>query len=535
MIPNDSFAGKKTAGNHTPFWVDSTSPILYNKLKENLHADLVVIGGGIAGLSVAYCLSKVGKKVVVVEDGYIGSGETGRTTAHLASALDDRFYEIEKTFGEESSKLAAQSHAAAIDFIEQTCKIEQIQCEFKRLDGYLFLHPTDNKENIDKEYEAALRAGLSVQKVTGIPGLLTQPELPALKFENQAQFHPMLYIKGLCEAIVKNGGKIYTETRAGEISESGIVTTEGFKVLADAIVVATNAPFSSKFILPMKQFPYRSYAIGALVEKAKLPSALWWDTGDYSQGDDAPYHYVRTQPYNETHDLLISGGEDHPTGLADAEGKSEEDRYETLEAWTRKYFPIAEIKYRWSGQVMEPADLLGYIGKNPGSGDTNIYVVTGDSGHGMTHGTIAGILIRDLLTGQENPWEKLYNPSRPQILKKAFSWLKDWTQGFIEYLTTKPADTDPSKIEQLEPGEGTIVKIEGQQYGVYKDATNDLHLVNAKCTHMGCTVKWNNDEKSWDCPCHGSRFAFNGDVLNGPANVPLDYHKDSNKYNNIEI
>lgn len=521
--------GKETAGAHKPFWIASSESIKYSPLAENTQTDVIIIGGGLAGVSVAYCLCKIGKRVVLVEDGYIGSGETGRTTAHLASALDDRFYELEKVFGEEITKLAAQSHAQAIDFIEKTCISENIDCDFKRTDGYLFLDPSDHISSIEKEYEAATRAGLTVEKTTQIPGLLVQPGL-SLKFSNQAQFHPMKYVKGLCDAIIRLGGKIYTETRATEISESGIITQNGYKVLADAVVVATNAPISSKFILPLKQFAYRTYAIGGLIAKGSLPNCLWWDTGNYNiDSDQPPYHYVRTENYDDKHDLLIVGGEDHSTGLADAEHVLEEERYDALETWARKLFPMQEIKYRWSGQVMEPIDLLGYIGKNPGS-DSNIYIVSGDSGHGMTHATIAGILITDMLTGKENPWKKIYNPSRNNILRKGITWLKELlSTSFVDYLKTNPSNTDASKVHDLKPGEGTIIKlVDGNKYGAFRDEQDMLHLVSAKCTHLGCTIKWNNDEKTWDCPCHGSRFAYNGEVINGPANDPLDYHKESN-------
>jgi len=519
--------GQVSSGAHTSFWTDSEPTIMYAPLTQHATTDVVVVGGGIAGLTVAYCLLKAGKQVILVEDGHIGSGETGRTTAHLANALDDRFYELDKVFGEDITKLAAESHGSAIDFIENTCLVENIECDFKRVDGYLFLDPSDQAESLEKEYISAKRAGLQVEKVLSVPGMIFQPG-PSLKFSNQAQFHPMKYLKGLCEAVIRKGGKIYTDTRAQEVSGSGIVTADGVKILADYVVVATNAPINSKYILPMRQFAYRSYVIGALVEKSKLPEVLWWDTGNYDMdADNPPYHYVRTEPYNETHHLLICGGEDHAVALADAENMVEEKRYNSLETWARQYFPMGEVIYRWSGQIMEPIDLLGYIGKTPADPNSNIYIVTGDSGHGLTHGTIAGILLTDMMTGKENPWEKVYNPSRMNIIKKAIAWMKEFSVGFLDYLATKPTDTDASKIQELKQDEGTIIKLEGTHYGAYRDKNNQLHLVDAKCTHMGCIVKWNNDEKSWDCPCHGSRFSYNGTVLNGPANEPLDYHKDN--------
>ena len=520
--------GKITAGAHVSFWTDSVPAIRFQPLRQNLQTDVVIVGGGISGVMTAYCLSQAGKRVALVEDGYIGSGETGRTTAHLANALDDRFYELERIFGENISKLAGQSHGSAIDFIEQTVRDEQIDCDFRRLPGYLFPHPSDDEKNIEKEFGAALRAGLPVEKTDHIPGLLVQPGAPGLVFHNQAQFHPLKYLRGMCDAIIRLGGQIYTETRASEIGGSGIVTADGIKVLADFVVVATNAPVTSRFLLPMKQFPFRTYAIGALVEKGRLSQALWWDTGDRdADSDNPPYHYVRTESYNETHDLLICGGEDHPTGLADAGNLPEEKRYDLLAAWARQYFPIGDVVYRWSGQVMEPADSLGYIGHSPGITPDNVFLVSGDSGHGMTHGTIAGMLLTDLITDKENPWEKMYSPSRFNFIGKGAAWIKEWLTGFVQYLTHNPSDKDASKLAALRKDEGTIVKIHGDTYGAYRDGHNRLLLVSAKCTHMGCTVKWNNDEKTWDCPCHGGRYTFTGEVLNGPPNRPLDYHRES--------
>lgn len=523
-IPTD---GKASAGSHTSFWLVSTEPIRYAPLRENLHVDVVVVGGGIAGVTTAYCLSKAGKRVALVEDGYIGSGETGRTTAHLTNVLDDRYYELERIYGEEISKLAAQSHAAAIDFMEKTVREENIDCDFRRVNGYLLLHPSDEAENIEREYEAAQRAGLQVEKINFVPGLLSQPGTMSLQFGKQAQFHVLHYIKGLCERIVSLGGKIFTETHAQEIQSTGIISHRGYRISAHSVVVATNAPVTSKYILPLKQFAYRTYAIAALVEKASLPPALWWDTGDHEANSDTPpYHYIRTEPYDDRYDLLISGGEDHPTGLADAEHVLEEQRYEALIEWTKAHFAIGEVKYRWSGQVMEPIDCLGYIGSSPGSTADNIYIVSGDSGNGMTHGTLAGILLTDLITGKKNPWEDMYSPARFKLLKTGGAWVREFVKGYLQYIKYHPTDVDATQLSQLPTDHGCLVKLHGHRYGAYRDAADQLHLVDAACTHLGCTIKWNNDEKTWDCPCHGSRFSYKGQVLNGPANSNLPYHAE---------
>ena len=519
--------GDVTSGNNTSFWLDSVGPVAFSPLDKDLDADVVIVGGGIAGMTIAYALVKSGKRVVLVEDGNIGSGETGRTTAHLVSALDDRYYQLERMYGEEQTKLIADSHKAAIDFIERTVKYHNIDCEFERLDGYLFLDPGDTDESLHKELKTAQKAGVEVVYLPAIPGM--NYASPALKFYNQAQFHPMKYLHGLAKAITGMGGLIFTNTHAVRIDDKGITTRAGHKVKADDIVVATNSPVNNRYMMHLKQYAYRTYVIGARVKKGSIPKALWWDTGDRSvNAEIPPYHYVRLQPLDDDFDLLICGGEDHPTGIADDKKVNEEDRYAVLEYWARDRFPIADVIYQWSGQVMEPMDSMGYIGKNSVA-EPNVYIVTGDSGNGMTHGTIAGLLIPDLIYGNENPWEEIYSPARFKFFSAGKTFFKELVGGFISYMKNKPHDVKSVEMTNIKNGEGKIVEFEGKKMGAYRDENGALHLVGGECTHLGCLIKWNNDEKSWDCPCHGSRFSHDGKVLNGPANTDLPYYSYYNE------
>jgi glycine/D-amino acid oxidase-like deaminating enzyme/nitrite reductase/ring-hydroxylating ferredoxin subunit len=387
------------------------------------------------------------------------------------------------------------------------------------------LHPSDKTSSLEKEQEAASAAGVKVTLLNEVPGI-PHEKGASLQFENQAQFHPMRYLYGLAEAIRKKGGEIFTETHADEITAEGIKTSEGFRISADHIVIATNSPVNNKYAIHLKQFPYRSYVIGALVPKNSIEHALWWDTGDYELNPRIPpYHYVRLAPHNERHDLLICGGEDHPTGLSDAEHLKEENRYDKLIHWLKERFSIDSIAYRWSGQVMEPMDSLAYIGRNPFD-KKNVYIVTGDSGNGMTHGTIAGMLIPDLITGKENPWEKLYSPSRLKLLKAGTTLFKEFFGGLIKYMKESPKHTDEIAVSSISPGEGKIIEFRKEKFGVYRDTDSNYHIVSAVCTHLQCSVNWNNDEKSWDCPCHGSRFTITGKVMNGPANEGLWYYQE---------
>jgi glycine/D-amino acid oxidase-like deaminating enzyme/nitrite reductase/ring-hydroxylating ferredoxin subunit len=507
-----------TSGENISYWIDSVKPMEFAPLEKNIDVDTLIIGGGIAGLTTAYCLLKAGRKVTLVEDGLIGSGETGRTTAHLTCALDDRYFNIEKAFGEKGSRLAAQSHTAAIDWIEQTVRQEGIECNFERIDGYLFLHPTDTRENLEKEFEATKNAGLKTSWIDHVPGIQSQSG-PCIQFSGQGQFHIMRYLQGLATAITGMGGIIYTKTHARHINKNGAECNKS-KVTALQIVVATNTPVNDFVAIHAKQFPYRTYVIALKVPKEKIQPCLWWDTGDQdSRWVTAPYHYVRIEKLDNDYDLLIAGGEDHRTGQADDENINEEERFRALIDWTRKRFPIAgDIAYQWSGQVMEPLDYMGYIGKNPG--DDNVYIITGDSGNGMTHCTIGGIIVSDLIQGRDNSWADLYSPKRiPLKTPKTFvAEMLNMAKQYGDYISK----ADITGTDELRACEGAILGKGLKRFAVYKDEKDTIHAFNAVCPHMGCVVQWNAEEKSFDCPCHGSRFTKEGIVINGPATVGLE-------------
>lgn len=514
----DTFNSNITSGDNRSFWVASVGPLAFEKLQHDTETDVLVIGGGISGLTTAYCLLKSGHSVVLVEDGHIGSGESGRTTAHLSFALDDHYYELEKLFGKEKTKLAADSHMAAVKFIERTIRLENIDCNFKRVIGYLFLGENDKRETLEKEYEATINAGLITEMLPQIPGILASGDETCLMFPDQAQFHPMKYLRGLAGAVVTQGGKIYTETRAEEITKDG-AKANGHDIKARHVVVATNTPVNTLITMHTKQFAYRTYVIAASIPKGKLPHSLWWDTGDQnSKLGSQSYHYVRIEDLDDKHDLLIVGGEDHKVGQADSENLAEGERYVRLLNWTRERFPaVGNVLYSWSGQVMEPVDSLAFIGKNPG--DDNIYIITGDSGNGMTHGTIGGMLLTDLINGKTNPWEELYDPSRISV-KAAGGFLKEAANMAAQYADWIKRG-DIGSVYDLQPGEGGILSSGLNKYTVYRDGANSLHTCSAVCPHLGGILAWNPDEKSFDCPVHGSRFTAEGIVINGPANSDL--------------
>jgi len=515
MDNQDPINDKITSGHHHSYWNESEGPLVYKTLETDAITDVLIVGGGIAGLTTAYCLSKSGKKVILLEDGYLGSGETGRTTAQITFALDDRYYDLEKFFGQEKAKLTAQSHQLALDWITGVVAIENIDCNFKNVDGYLFTDPSDKEENLDKELEATHRAGLPTEMVTQIPGLPSGRKLRAIKFPDQGQFHIMRYLRGLADAVVAMGGEIYTDTHVDSITKFG-AKAKGFSVKANHIVVATNSPVNDILAMHTKQYAYRTYVIAAKIPKGVLPYAMWWDTGNQnSKWVAKPYHYVRLEPLDDNYDLLISGGEDHKTGMADQEHVTEEQRYENLVTWTKQHFPyFNEIEYKWSGQVMEPVDCLAFIGKNPG--DENIYIITGDSGNGMTHCTLGGLIINDIIMGNPNAYLELYDPSR-MTLRTGLDQLKE--VGNMAYTMAKDwiASGDVKEISELPPNKGAILSKGLEKLAVYKDGDGNFHTCSAVCPHLGGVLQWNDDEKSFDCPLHGSRFTAYGTVINGPA------------------
>lgn len=493
----------------TSVWMDTAEVPRYQALAKDESADVCVIGAGIAGLSTAYLLAKEGQRVVLIDDGPVAGGQTQRTSAHLSSAIDDRFTELEKVHGPAGSRLAAESHAAAIDRIETIAREEGIDCDFRRVDGYLFNAPDQPADLLENELMAAHRAGL-----TDVAFARRAP-LPfdtgrCLRFPRQGQFHPLRYLAGLAGAFRKKGGEIYTNTKATRIDGGTVETESGPVVRAAAVVVATNTPFNDLVAIHTKQAPYLTYAIGAPVPKGSVEPGLYWDTLE-------AYHYIRVQPTKDG-EMLIVGGEDHKAGQVD----DQPQRWERLESWARERFPMMDlVQYRWSGIVMETTDGLAFIGRNP-LDKANVYIATGDSGMGLTHGTIAGILLTDLILGRANPWTEIYDPSRKPVWGMAWKeFLLENANVAKEYAKDWLGGGDVSSVDEIPRGKGAIIRRGLTKVAVYRDGNGAAHELSAVCPHLGCIVHWNSAEKTWDCPCHGSRFDPKGQVITGPANSPL--------------
>lgn len=501
---------KTDSGDTVSVWM-STEMRRPPRLERDLKVDVCVVGAGIAGLTTAYLLAREGRTVAVLEDGALGGGETSRTTAHLALP-DEGFEELEHLHGEQGARLAVESHRAAIDRIEAIVREEKIDCDFERLDAFLFMPPDEPVKDLDGELAAAARLGFTgIERVERAP-ITDFDTRAALRYARQGQFHPLKYLAGLVRALERDGALLFSDTRAEKFdggAQASVVTREGWTVSCQAVVVATNSPVNDRLVIHTKQHPYRTYVVGLRVPAGRIERALYWDYAD-------PYHYVRLQTVRPgAHEVLIVGGEDHHTGQAD----DAEVRWSRLERWARHRWPMAkEVEFRWSGQVMEPVDGLAYIGRNPLDAD-NVFIATGDSGNGMTHGTIAGILLTDLIQGRPNPWAALYDPSR-KSLRAAKDWVKEAAQSsapYAEWLT--PGEV--ASVDEISAGEGAVLRRGLTKVAAYRHPSGHVVELSAVCRHLGCIVAWNSAEKTWDCPCHGSRYTAEGRVVNGPATTDL--------------
>jgi glycine/D-amino acid oxidase-like deaminating enzyme/nitrite reductase/ring-hydroxylating ferredoxin subunit len=494
----------------TSLWQATHLELSRPALISDARADVCVIGAGIAGMMTAYLLAREGRRVIVLDDGPIGGGETGRTTAHLSDALDDRYRRLEQVHGADGARLAAASHRSAIDRIAQVVADERIDCDFAWVDGFLFPSAQTDDDDLRDEFEAARRAGVPAEHAAD-PPYAPFGERPALRFPRQARVHALKLLHGLARCIERDDGRIHTATHVTGVTGGAPVrvdTDTGFSVLASAVVAATNSPITDYVVTHAKQAPYRTFALAARVPAGSVPDALYWEDAD-------PYIYVRLQPA-DGHDYVIAGGEDYKTG----QKEDDAERLDRLAAWTRERFPMVEsIDYQWSGQVLEPADGLAFIGPNP-DGAENVYIATGDSGHGMTHGTIAGILLTDLIAGRPNDWTQIYDPRRIS-LRSVRELAKENINVAAQY-SAWVLPGDASSAADVPPGEGRVVRRGARMIAVHRGEDGVLIERSAACTHLKCIVNWNSLEKSWDCPCHGSRFSPTGAVLNGPALAPLE-------------
>lgn len=490
-------------------WMDIEVMPAAGQLAGDKECDVAVIGSGIAGISTAYELSKRGKSVIVIDRGRIAGGMTSRTSAHLAPLCDDLVSEMTSLKGLEATKLFCESQAAAVDRIEEIQKIEKIDCDFRRLEGYLFQGRDMPADTVDKEMDAVSEVGAQVDRLMGVPFNGCEKR-HVLRYPRQATFHPLKYLAGVAKACEDSGVAFYADSPVESISEDDsivLVKAAQGTIRAKHAVVATNSSISDLVAIHTKTAPYRTYVMTFEIKRGALPDALYWDT-------EEPYHYVRLQPGPGQTDYVLVGGEDHKSGRAD----DADDRFEKLESWSRELIPaLGKETHRWSGQVLDTIDYAGFIGRDPGA--KNVYVAMGDSGQGLTHGVMGAMLNTGLIMGEEHPWKNLYEPGRIP-LKAAKNFVVENTtaiKSFAEYI----APGELSSLDELKRGHGAIVREGLKKIAAYRDDKGELHLNSASCSHVGCHLHFNSFETCWDCPCHGSIFNVEGQPINAPAIGPL--------------
>jgi glycine/D-amino acid oxidase-like deaminating enzyme/nitrite reductase/ring-hydroxylating ferredoxin subunit len=476
---------------------------------QNPQFDVLIVGGGITGITTALLLQKKGKRCVVAESHNICFGTTGGTTAHLNTFFDTTYDQIISDFGEHNAQLVGRATRSSLDLFKQHVQEYSIDCGYEQKNGYVYAQTNEQLEQLQKMFEATQRAGVAVSYTESIP--VPVEFRKAIMYPGQAQLHPTRYVQALAEAFVAAGGVLLENCHVENFEEaSGVLSTATSKgtIHSNYLIYATHIPPGVN-LLHFRCAPYRSYALAAQLKNDSYPDALAYDMYD-------PYHYVRTQTI-DGQQYLIVGGEDHKT----AHVKNTNACFNHLESYTRKYYEVEEIAYKWSSQYFEPSDGLAYIGHLPGNPD-NVFVATGYSGNGITYSHIAAITLTDLITTGESEFADLFAPGRVKPVAGFTSFVKENVDVVKEFFKKRFSPKELPELADLAHDEGRLVKYEGETIALYKDAEGNLHAVDPICPHAKCAVDWNSAEKSWDCPCHGSRFSFNGEVLTGPARRGLD-------------
>lgn len=474
------------------------------------HVDVVVIGGGITGLTAARLLKSSGKRVAVFERERIGSGETGNTSSHLTFVTDTLLTDLINRFGEDAARLVWRGGEVAIDLIESQVETLGISCGFRRVPNFLsakFDGDEDESGDLKKEAEAATKLGFSARYRDNGPF----PGRPAVSYPDQAIFHPLMYLAGLARSIDGDGSMVFEKSEVVDvIGDPLAVVVNAETVTCDEVIIATHVPIMGKTgvvratLLQTKLYPYSTYLIGARLPAGTISPLLVSDTDD-------PYYYLRV---HEDDDGLyaIFGGSDHKTGK-----EVDTDRcFDDVERMLLRLLPSARPERRWSGQVIETSDGLPFIGET----SEHQFAATGYAGNGLTFGTLAGLIAHDRVMNRANPWLDLFNPGRKDLRALGTIAVENFDYP-LHFIADRLRRKRPEEVDGVRPGEGAVVVIDGRHVALHRKADGTLVSLNPTCTHMGCLVRWNTGESTWDCPCHGSRFTAEGEVLGGPAEEPL--------------
>ncbi len=483
-------------------------------LQRDLDVDVLVVGAGLTGITTTYLLLQEGVRVALIDRATVASADSGHTTAHLTYVTDERLHHLASKFGADAARKFWEGGVVAIDTIERIVEETGNDAEFVRVPGYLHArigqmpHPREI-EALKKDAELAQSFGFDATYADSLP----YSNMPGVQFAQQAKFHPRRYLKGLLTVIQQQGGLVFENTAFESVDAGDPMTVHanGREIRCKYLVIATHNPLMGKkgaltaTLFQTKLALYTTYVLGARLPNGAVPEALYWDTGD-------PYEYLRIEQ-REDHQYAIFGGEDVKTG-------QEDDPERVFDRLTRRLFevlPQAKVDRRWLGQVIETDDGMPFIGEN----EEREFIATGFSGNGYTLGTLSALMARDRFLGRDNPWSSLLAVGRSPFHGGAWRYVQenvDYPYHFVRDRLRRPKLDSP---EQVGPGEGRIVSDQGKKVAAWRDESGKLTLLAPQCTHMRCLVKWNSADRTWDCPCHGSRFRPTGEVLAGPAEQPL--------------
>ncbi|PAL05865.1 FAD-dependent oxidoreductase [Peribacillus simplex] len=496
------------------YWKDSVDLPQFPRLEKDIHVDVVIVGGGITGLTSAYLLVNEGLKVAVLEADGLLNGTTGHTTAKVTAQHGLIYDEFIHNIGRSKARLYYEANAEAVRFIEKTVEQHKINCDFSKQDAYIYATTEEYARKIEKEAAAYEKIGIDGELVDNIPFDLEIQN--GLVMRNQAQFHPTKYLAHLVQIVTEKGGLIFENTTAVNI-EAGqpptVLTREGLRITGNYVLACSHFPFYEGLgLYSTRMYASRSYILAAKTKKP-FPGGMYVSV-------DQPARSLRSVTINGEEMVLIVG-EDHKTG----QGIDTLEHYKALETFGQKVFGLSDIIYRWSAQDLITLDKIPYIGEIT-SGEPNILIATGYRKWGMSNGTAAALLFRDMILGKGSKYQDLYTPSRFYAHPGLKNFLVE-NANVVGHLIKGKLEVSNKTLKDLSNDEGAVITIKGQRRGAYKDKKGIMHIVDTTCTHIGCEVEWNNGDRTWDCPCHGSRFSYTGEVVEGPAEKPLQRHDHS--------
>ncbi|HWH01245.1 MAG TPA: FAD-dependent oxidoreductase [Pilimelia sp.] len=497
-------------GTHESYWMESTAATAYPSLDGDLEVDVAVVGGGIAGICAAWELAAAGRGVALLEADRIAAGVTGYTTAKLSALHGLSYADLRSAQGPEAARSYAESQQWAVRRVAEVAGLLGVDCDLETVPAFTYVESPHLLERVRAEVDAAQEAGLPASFVTatdlpfGVAG--------AIRVADQAQFHPRRYLLGLAEDLTRRGGRVFERSRVVGLDEGDpcrLTVEGGPTVTAGSVVVATHYPVFDRALLFARLRPRRELVVAAAIPAEQDPRGAYLTPEQNTRS-------VRTAPYPDGRRLLIVTGEHFTPGAPGVTG-----RWERLVAWTRQRFPGAEIRHRWAAQDNATTDRVPFVGPlHPGA--RNAYVATGFGGWGMSTGVMAGRLLTEWITGVDSPWARLYDPRRLHLRQEARPLLALQAHVARHFVGDRLARSHVDSVADIPPGTGAVVRVGGEHCAVYRDRGGAAHALSARCTHLGCLVHFNDAETAWECPCHGSRFAVDGAVLQGPANRPLE-------------